>query len=56
MIEDLAKQMKKEREFLRLEKEKIEREKIRIIGDKTEQMARMNAYINDFNKKPKQVV
>jgi hypothetical protein len=38
MLEELARQMREEKEYLRLEKERIERERMRMLSDKDEQL------------------
>lgn len=57
MLEELARQMREEKEYLRLERERIERERLRMLSDKDEQLNRMNNYIQDFSNEargPKQ--
>lgn len=49
MLEELARQMREEKEYLRLEKERIERERLRMLSDKDEQLQKMHSYMNDFS-------
>jgi len=48
MLEELARQMREEKEYLRLEKERIERERMRMLSDKDEQLKKMQNYMDDF--------
>ena len=55
MLEELARQMREEKEYLRLEKERIERERMRMLSDKDEQLKKMQNYVDEFSGEPRHV-